>query len=633
MNQTPNQNPAADQSAAQPRYSLGLDLGTTHCALSWVDTEASDGEKVVQGVLPIPQLTGPGSVEDKPLLPSFLYLPHESELAPGDLGLPWVAGQHYAVGEFARSRGAATPIRLVASAKSWLCHPGVDRRGPILPAEAPAEVERVSPLQASVRYLSHLKAAWNQAHPEAPFEQQQVTVTIPASFDPVARELTAEAAQAAGFQQLTLLEEPQAALYSWIQQSAGGWRQSVRRGDLILVVDVGGGTTDLSLIAVLERDGELELHRVAVGEHILLGGDNMDLALAYGVTAKLAQQGSRLDAWQTRALAHACRGAKEALLNDATLDAVPVVVPSRGSKLIGGSIRTEVTRAELSKLLLEGFFPPAQASDQPVSRARAGLTQLGLPYAQDAAVTRHLAAFLSRQLGATESLEGFGVPQPAAATFLHPTAVLFNGGVLKSGLIAERLLETLNGWLVADGAPPARLLPGADLDLAVARGAAYYGYVRRGRGVRIRGGTAQSYYVGVESSMPAIPGFEPPLQALCLAPFGVEEGTEAPLPEQQFGLVVGEPVRFRFFGSSVRRQDPVGALLDFWSPDELQELQEIEVSLPAEGRAPGEVVAVRLQARVTETGTIELEALPVGGHERWKVELDVRAEALAQVPA
>jgi len=633
VNQTPNQNPAADQPAAQPRYSLGIDLGTTHCALSWVDTEASDGEKVVQGVLPIPQLTGPGSVEDKPLLPSFLYLPHESELAPGDLGLPWAAGQAYAVGEFARTRGAATPIRLVASAKSWLCHPGVDRRGTILPAEAPAEVERVSPLEASVRYLSHLKAAWNQAHPEAPFEQQQVTVTIPASFDPVARELTAEAAQAAGFQPLTLLEEPQAALYSWIQQSAGGWRQSVRRGDLILVVDVGGGTTDLSLIAVLERDGELELHRVAVGEHILLGGDNMDLALAYGVTAKLAQQGSRLDAWQTRALAHACRGAKEALLNDATLESVPVVVPSRGSKLIGGSIRTEVTRAELSKLLLEGFFPPAQASDQPVSRARAGLTQLGLPYAQDAAVTRHLAAFLSRQLGATESLEGFGVPQPAAATFLHPTAVLFNGGVLKSGLIAERLLETLNGWLVADGAPPARLLPGADLDLAVARGAAYYGYVRRGRGVRIRGGTAQSYYVGVESSMPAIPGFEPPLQALCLAPFGMEEGTEAPLPEQQFGLVVGEPVRFRFFGSSVRRQDPVGALLDFWSPDELQELQEIEVSLPAEGRAAGEVVAVRLQARVTETGTIELEALPVGGHERWKVELDVRAEALAQVPA
>ena len=240
-----------------------------------------------------------------------------------------------------------------------------------------------------------------------------------------------------------------------------------------------------------------------------------------------------------------------------------------------------------------------------------------------------MAAFLSRQLGATESLEGFGVPKPYAATFLHPTAVLFNGGVLKSGLIAERVLSVLNGWLAADGAQPARLLDGADLDLAVARGAAYYGHVRRGRGVRIRGGTAQAYYVGVESSMPAIPGFEPPLQALCLAPFGMEEGTEAPLPEQEFGLVVGEPVRFRFFGSTVRRQDQVGTLLDFWGPDELQELQEIEASLPAEGRHPGEVVAVRLHARVTEAGTLELEALPTGGTERWKVELDVRAETIS----
>ena len=603
------------------RYSIGIDLGTTHCALSWVDAQASDGEKVVQGVLSIPQLTGPGMVEDKPLLPSFLYLPHESELAPGDLGLPWAGAQDHAVGEFARARGAATPIRLVASAKSWLCHPGVDRRAAILPAEAPPEVARVSPLEASVRYLNHLKAAWNQAHPQAPFDAQEVTVTIPASFDPAAR--------AAGYANLTLLEEPQAALYSWIQGSTGGWRKEVKRGDVILVVDVGGGTTDLSLIAVLEREGNLELHRVAVGDHILLGGDNMDLALAYGVARKLAEKGTRLDPWQTRALAHACRGAKEALLGDATLDAVPVVVPSRGSKLIGGSIRTEVTRAELMQILLEGFFPQAAAADRPISRPRTGLTQLGLPYAQDAGITRHLAAFLGRQLGATAELEGFGVAQSDAATFLHPTAVLFNGGVLKSGLLAQRVLAVLNGWLEAEGAPAARLLGGADLDLAVARGAAYYGYVRRGRGVRIRGGTAQSYYVAVESSMPAIPGFEPPIQALCLAPFGMEEGSEAPLPEQEFGLVVGEPVRFRFFGSSVRRQDQVGTLLDFWGPDELQELQEIEASLPAEGRTPGEVVPVRLHARVTETGTLELEALPVGGQQRWKIEFDVRAETAA----
>ena len=618
--------------ASGARYTIGIDLGTTHCALSWVDTQASDGEAVVQGVLQVPQLTGPGTLEGKPLLPSFLYLPHESELAPGDLALPWASAQDFAVGEFARTRGAATPIRLVSSAKSWLCHPGVDRRGAILPADAPAEVARISPLDASIRYLAHLRAAWNAQHPEAPFDQQEVTVTIPASFDPAARELTAEAAQSAGFQNLTLLEEPQAALYSWIQRSAGQWRKDVRQGDTILVVDVGGGTTDLSLIAVLENEGNLELHRVAVGEHILLGGDNMDLALAYGVARKLAAQGTQLDPWQTRALAHACRAAKEALLSDPTVQSVPVVVPSRGSKLIGGSIRTEVTREELTQTLVDGFFPQAAVSDQPISRSRGALTQLGLPYAQDAAITRHLAAFLSRQRGATAQLQGFGVAQPESASFLHPTAVLFNGGVLKSGLIAERVLSILNGWLGADGAAPARLLGGADLDLAVARGAAYYGYVRRGRGVRIRGGTAQAYYVAVESAMPAIPGMEPPIQALCLAPFGMEEGSEAPPLAQEFGLIVGEPVRFRFFGSSVRRQDQVGSTLDFWGPEELIELAEIEANLPAQGRTPGDVVRVKLHARVTETGTLELEALPVGGSERWKVQFDARGDATPAQP-
>ena len=610
---------------ATARFSIGIDLGTTHCALSYVDMQASDGEQVVQQVLDVPQLTAPASVEGRPLLPSFLYLPHESELSPADLALPWGASQDAVAGEFARQRGAATPIRLVASAKSWLCHPGVDRRAPLLPADAPPEVERISPLAASTRYLQHLRQAWDAAHPGAPFDQQDITVTIPASFDPAARELTAEACRAAGYQQLTLLEEPQAALYSWIQASGGRWRKQVAHGDVILVVDVGGGTTDLSLIAVLEQGGNLQLQRVAVGEHILLGGDNMDLALAYGVARKLAAEGRQLDAWQTRALAHGCRAAKEQLLADDALQAVPVVVPSRGSKLIGGSIRTEVTRAEVLALLVEGFFPPVAVSDKPQTRARAALTQLGLPYAQDAAVTRHLAAFLSRQAGAVEQVEGLqGQP---GASFLHPTAILFNGGVLKARQIEQRILEVVNGWLSAEGAPPARLLEGANLDLAVARGAAYYGHVRRGRGVRIRGGTAQSYYVGVESNMPAIPGMEPPISALCLAPFGMEEGTEVALDAQEFGLVVGQPVRLRFFGSSMRRQDAVGSVLDFWGPEELVELQQIEAQLPAEGRTPGEVVTVQLHARVTDIGTLELLAVPVGGSERWKVEFDVRAQA------
>uniref|UniRef100_UPI003340DF20 Hsp70 family protein n=1 Tax=Diaphorobacter ruginosibacter TaxID=1715720 RepID=UPI003340DF20 len=621
--------------ASQPAalYCIGIDLGTTHCALSYVSRAASDGEKVEQHVLDIPQLTAPASVEARPLLPSFLYLPHENELTAADMALPGAGEQSLVVGEFARARGANTPIRLVSSAKSWLCHPGVDRRAAILPADAPPEVRRVSPLAASTRYLSHLRWAWDKAHPEAPFDAQDITVTIPASFDPAARELTAQACRDAGFRHLTLLEEPQAALYSWIQQSGGQWRKQVKNGDIILVVDVGGGTTDLSLIAVLERDGNLELQRVAVGEHILLGGDNMDLALAYGLARKLAQEGRQLDAWQTRALSHGCRAAKEQLLADESLQSVPVVVPSRGSKLIGGSIRTELTRAEVLQMLVEGFFPKVAVDERPQTRARAALTQLGLPYAQDAAVTRHLAAFLSRQAGAAGQIDGLRETQPANAAFLHPSAILFNGGVLKASRIEQRIIEVINGWLAADAAPALRILDGANLDLAVARGAAYYGHARTGTGVRIRGGTAQSYYVGVESNMPAIPGMEPPISALCLAPFGMEEGSEARLDTQEFGLVVGEPVRLRFFGSSVRRGDAVGALLDFWGPDELVELQEIEATLPAEGRNAGEVVPVTLLARVTDIGTLELSAVPVGGNERWKVEFDVRAGTSAETAA
>ncbi len=608
-----------------PRYAVGMDLGTTHCSLARVDLEGSEGETVQLTLQPIPQLTAPGSIEERSLLPSFLYLPHESEFAPSDLDLPWAAGAGWAVGSLARDRGAQTPIRLVSSAKSWLCHAGVDRRGAILPAEAPEDVARVSPLEASIRYLEHMRRAWDHAHPEAPLAEQALTLTIPASFDPGARELTAEAAERAGLPGAILVEEPQAAFYNWICASGGGWREQVEVDDVILVVDVGGGTTDLSLIAVVSREGALELHRVAVGEHILLGGDNMDLALAHTVARKLAEQGTQLDPWQIRALTHGCRAAKEGLLSDPELEVVPVVVPGRGTRLIGGTVRSELTRAEVESVVLEGFFPQVAADARPLVRARGGLTQLGLPYAQDAAITRHLAAFLGRQTAATADLEGFGKVMPEGAAFLHPTAVLFNGGVFKARLLLDRVMGVLNEWLASAGAPPARLLEGTDLDLAVAKGAAYYGYVRRGQGVRIRGGTAQSYYVGIESAMPAVPGMEPPVQALCIAPFGMEEGSEAELPPQEFGLIVGEPVRFRFFGSSVRRHDQVGTLLEQWGPEEVRDLGEIELTLPAEGRPAGEVVPVQLRAALTETGTLRLEAVPRGGEQRWKVEFDLRS--------
>lgn len=612
---------------SEARYAVGIDLGTTHCVMAAVDLTAEEQDGTVQLTVPVPQLTAPGAVEERPMLPSFLYLPHPDELKPDDRMLPWGQPQPFVIGELARTMGSRTPIRLVASAKSWLCHPGIDRRAAILPVEAPEEVQRVSPLQASIRYLEHLRAAWDQQYPDYPLTGQDVILTVPASFDPAARELTAEAAAAVGLSRLVLLEEPQAALYHWILAAQGEWRKQVKVGDIILVIDLGGGTADFSLIAVTERDGSLELERVAVGDHILLGGDNMDLALAHAVRVKLAAQGTQLDPWQLQGITHGCRSAKETLLSDAKAEAVPVVVPSRGSKLIGGTLRTELTRAEVAQNLVEGFFPAVDAAARPASRARAALTKLGLPYAQDPAMTRHLAAFLARQVGATRDLAGFEDRLPADATFLHPTAVLFNGGVFKAQPLLERTLKVLNDWLATEDAPPVRLLEGADLDLAVARGAAYYGFVRRGRGVRIRGGTAKSYYVGVESAMPAVPGMEPPIEALCIAPFGMEEGTQAELPPQEVGLVIGEPVRFRFFGSSVRRTDQVGAALEQWAPEEIEELEEIEATLPAEGRQVGDVVPVRLRAAVTEVGTLRLEAVPRDGSEGWKVEFDVRGES------
>jgi Ethanolamine utilization protein EutJ (predicted chaperonin) len=612
-----------ENASQNPRYSIGIDLGTTHCVMSYVDLAESDMDRHVQEVVAIPQLTSPGVVEDLLQLPSFIYQAHPAELAEGSTALPWNAKPEFLVGEIARNLGSKTPIRLVSSAKSWLCHAGVDCKSPILPADAPDEVERISPFQATTAYLQHMCEAWRNLHPNAPIKNQDVTITVPASFDPAARELTIESARSVGLNQAILLEEPQSALYSWIEKSAGKWRKNTNVGDVILVVDIGGGTTDLSLIAVTEQDGNLELTRVAVGDHILLGGDNMDLALAYTIKAKLEKDGKRLESWQIQALTHNCREAKENIFNDSSVDNMPIVVASRGSSLIGGSLRTELSREEINRVLVEGFLPEVSVSERPAVRARSGLRTAGLPYAQDAAITRHLAAFLAKQLAATEDLKDIKLPENAS--FLHPTAILFNGGVLKAKPLAGRLVKVLNSWLSAEQAPQARVLDGADLDLAVARGAAYYGYARKGKGVRIKGGTAASYYVGIESSMPSVPGLLPEIEALCIAQFGMEEGTEASLPDDEFGLVIGEPVRFRFFSSKIRREDRVGTCLDYWSNEEIEELDEIEVTLPEDGRKTGEVVPVHLSSVVTEVGILELHAVSRQDGKRWKIEFDVRA--------
>ena len=595
-------------------FAVGIDLGTTHCVLAFTPPGLPEADSASVRVLPIPQLLSPGIIEARPQLPSFLYLAHPAEFRPEDRVMPWDNRENPSIlaGEVARSLGAKTPARLIASAKSWLSHGGVDRRAAILPVQAPDEVPRLSPVEVSKALLQHLSAAWSQAFPDAPLAEQSVVITVPASFDPGARDLTVEAARSLGLTAAVLLEEPQAAFYSWIQSSDGRWREEVRPGDTVLVVDVGGGTTDFSLIAVAEEAGELVLERVAIGDHILLGGDNMDLALAYRLRQKMEDQGQRLDPFQWQGLTHAAREAKEALFQDQQLSTHEIALASRGSALIGGVIRTQLTREELEAVVLDGFFPSLSAEERPLARPRSGLTTLALPYAQDARITAHLAAFLARHRSS------------GSDTDLRPTAVLLNGGVFRSEQIVCRLMDVLNSWLSLGAAEPVRLLAGVNLDLAVARGAAYYARVRHGQGVRIRGGTAAAYYVGVESAVPAVPGFVPPLEALCIAPFGLEEGTEVTLPAYEFGVVVGEPVHFRFFSSKVRRQDLVGTRLDPDGVDALEELTQIEVELSSDRHQRGEIVPVFLAARVTEVGTLALEAVARDGSQRWRVEFDVR---------
>ena len=602
------------------RFVVGIDLGTTNCALAYVDTGAG-GDPKVQPFL-IPQVVNPGEVAERGLLPSSLYLPGSGEQPAGAMKLPWDAERDFAVGEFAKTFGAKVPTRLVSSAKSWLCHTGVDRKAAILPFRAGEEDRRVSPVEASVRYLKHIAEAWNHTMAKGladhRLEAQDIILTVPASFDAAARELTVEAARAAGFEHLTLLEEPQAAFYAWIDGQGENWRKQVSVGDLVLVADLGGGTTDFTLVEVTEEAGNLSLTRLAVGDHLLLGGDNMDLSLAYTVAGALAKQGTKLDATQMLQLTHAARAAKEQLLADTTLQSAPVTVLGKGRSVIASTIKYDLPRAEVEKVLLDGFFPDCPRDAEPARARIGGLQELGLPYVADAGVTRHLAHFLTRQAEALASREKPGKKKKDSGL---PTAVLFNGGVFKADPMRNRFLGVLNTWAKAAKAEPTRELSGADLDQAVAKGAAYYGLVRRGKGVRIRGGTARAYYIGVETAMPAVPGMPQPIKALCVTPFGMEEGTEADIPQQEFGLVVGEEAEFRFLGSTVRRDDKPGALIDEWE-GQIDELSPVRVTLDGKrGR-----VNVHLHSKVTEVGQLELWCYSKDGKQKWKLEFNVREQ-------
>lgn len=610
---------------SQSKFIIGIDLGTTNCTMAFstldVGKESSNNPSIDQ--FSIPQMTAAGTQSDALSLPSFVYFPLDEEIQAKIAGISWDPNRSFCVGSFARERGGELPSRLISSAKSWLCHSGIDRRDALLPIATEEDFRKMSPLDACAELLRHLKEAWDSKMKDS-FVEQQVLITVPASFDPSARQLVQEAAEKAGYPSVLLLEEPQAAFYAWLDAHADVWRNQLKVNDCILVVDIGGGTTDFSLITVCDESGDLVLQRLAVGAHLLLGGDNIDLSLAYLAKGKLEEQGHTLDDWQFQSLVQRCRRAKETLLSDAPPKHVDVTIMGRGSRLMGGSLKTKITLAEAHSLIIEGFAPIVSLEERSKTERRAGLQQIGLPFAQDARITCQLAKFLSMT---GESDTG------TMENFVIPTAVLFNGGTTKAPALRDRLVEQLNKWAKSLGKPNVKVLPGADYDFAVSRGAVNYGKARNGKAVRIRSGTSRSFYIGVEDAAPAVPGVPTQIKAVCVAPFGLEEGSELQLANQEFALVVGEPATFRFFSHGTPTLSDgtlptMGTIVRQWR-QELTELHPIETLLDSTD-GDGKTIRVKIRSRVTELGVLEVWCVSSDGRE-WKLEFDVRKDSTVGV--
>ncbi len=607
------------------RYIVGIDLGTTNCAVAYIDTTRS---AEVQH-FPIPQLVNEATVAHQPTLPSFLYLPGPRDLPLGSLALPWDREPSFAVGQFARIQGARIPGRLVSSAKSWLCHAGVDRAADILPWDGLSEVKKLSPVAVTARYLQHLRDAWRQEMGKAqPLEAQQIVLTVPASFDEVARELTVQAAEQAGLSQLTLLEEPQAALYAWLAAHADTWQTQLKPGSVIFVCDVGGGTTDLSLITVTQGKTQLGLERIAVGDHLLLGGDNMDVALARRVEARMST-GQRLDTQRWHLLCQSCRIAKEDLFADALQEKATLTLPGRGSSVIGGTLTDSLSRQDIEQVILDGFFPSVEADARPRRGGQAGLQEFGLPYETEPEILRHVSLFLSRHADAVA---------PSSHGLAQPDAILFNGGALTPLAIRERIAQTLAAWFQTDGQEdwqPA-VLSHTNLDLAVAYGAAYYGMVRRGQGVRIGGGSARSYYIGVGGTAQNMNGEsteqpEGSMSAVCLVRRGMEEGEEVHLTEQEFEVLANRPVSFPLYASSTRSADQPGELLTL-EIEQISLLPPIRTVLRFGKKARVTKIPVHVSARFTEVGTLELWCEARQTDHRWRLQFQLRGEGRS-IPA
>ena len=577
------------------RYVVGIDLGTTNSALACIDTRAR--RRAIETIA-IPQLVSEGRVAERPTLPSALYLAGPHDVAPGALALPWSEDRREVVGELARVQGARVPSRLVTSAKSWLTHAGVDRSAAILPWGAPEDVPRLSPVAASARYLMHLRAAWDFAHPDEPLAAQQVVLTVPASFDEVARELTVAAAREAGLAELTLLEEPQAAFYAWLAAHERSWEADLGGERLVLVIDVGGGTTDFTLIASRADGDRLALERVAVGDHLLLGGDNMDIALARAVESRIAAEAGKLDSLRWQALVLQCRLAKEELLAGAA-DTVTVQVAGRGRGVVAGSVSAPITRAEVDALVRDGFFPLVAADARPRS-VGAGLREWGLPFASESEVPRHLAAFLARH----------------GATIGPRDAVLFNGGVFTPASLRARVTEILASW--AGGTAPT-VLPSVGLDDAVARGAAYYGLAARGDGVRVGAGSARACYLGLGPS----PDDAARERLLCLVPRGMEEGAVVAVREPEFEVLANQPVSFALYTSTSRSGETPGALVE--APRaELATLPPIRTVLRHGRKLAARTIPVHVEAKRTALGTLELWCAAKESEHRWRLEFQLR---------
>jgi uncharacterized protein DUF3731/Hsp70 protein len=609
------------------RFVVGIDLGTTNSAVCYIDT--ADTQWQVH-TLAIPQVVAPGEVEARDTLPSFHYEAAAGEFARGALRLPWDTSEpRYTVGVFARDHGALVPGRLIASVKSWLCHSGVDRTAAILPWHGTSDIERLSPVAVSSRYLAHIGAAWDTRFPEHPLHRQEVTLTVPASFDEVARELTVAAAQQAGLQHLVLLEEPQAAFYAWVYAYEDDWQTLVQPGMTILVCDVGGGTTDFTLIRVAggsaehdTEDGKLQLHRIAVGDHLILGGDNLDLALAHCLEPRLtASTTSKLSPRQWDTLVRVCCQVKETFLSAKPPDRLTVSVPGAGTQLIGGALHADVQRQEVEDLLLDGFLPYVARDARP-HRYRSGFQEFGLPYAPDPAITTYLAAFLSdHQPLPVEGDRGVSA---------RPDIMLLNGGLFASSVLRQRLLEVMTTWY-SSNAPgntwQPLVLHNERLDLAVAQGAAYYGMVRRGHGTRIAGGLARAHYIGVEREAAEGAGHV----AMCLLPAGIVAGHVVELTDRRFQLRIRQPVEFPLYTSSLRTADTPGTLVTV-DPQLLQPLPPIRTVLTSGRRkSQAEVVPVTLHAQLSDIGTLELWCRETTGDRQWRLQFDVRATAGTRV--